>query len=203
MMQVTYRLKLGQDEFELRAEVKDEKDFFETMSFYSNLPKTAPGGSTDLKLVFRATKKGHKYYSLISETEKKEFKLGQNLDANGGGLFCKGWEDLFGAEQEEDQEQSGSTQQASAPIINPAPAKAAAPKTVAPKVTPAPAAPIAAPVQASTPSVAPATATPAASITARFAAPKPAATPTVAPAVSNPQVSAVASNVLSRFGINK
>lgn len=91
-MQVEYKLKLGQDEFTLKADVKDEKDFFEQMSFYSNLPRTAPGGATDLKLVFRSTKKGHKYYSLISEIEQMEFKLGQNLEASGGGLFPKGWE---------------------------------------------------------------------------------------------------------------
>lgn len=98
MLKVTYRLKVGQDEFELNLDVKDEKEFFEQISFYSNLPKTAPGGSTDLKVVFRKTTKGHKYYSLVSEKEKKEFKFGQNTDSNGGGLFPKGWDDLYEGE---------------------------------------------------------------------------------------------------------
>lgn len=119
MMQVEYKLKLGQDEFVLKAEVKDEKDFFEQMSFYSNLPKTAPNGATDLKLVFRTTKKGHKYYSLISEKEKKEFKLGQNLEANGGGLFPKGWDELYigNDDQEQSQNQNVSTGFQVAPSI--------------------------------------------------------------------------------------
>lgn len=186
-MKVIYRLKLGQDEFELQAEVKDEKDFFETMSFYSNLPKAAPNGATDLKLVFRTTKKGHKYYSLVSETEKKEFKLGQNLEANGGGLFCKGWDDLYQGEQEESEQQEG--QQAA--VIG-APAKTA---VAAPKAQPAKTQ--AAPIQAPTPAAMPAPQT----IT-----PTPAAAPVeAAPAapVASQKVTATANNVLARFGINK
>lgn len=117
MMQVEYRLKLGQDEFVLKADVKDEKQFFEVMAFYSNLPKTAPGGATDLVLVFRTTKKGHKYYSLISEKEKMEFKFGQALEATGGGLFPKGW---FPAYQVDADEQDQPQQQQSAPVPQPA-----------------------------------------------------------------------------------
>lgn len=187
-MQVKYRLVLGQDEFELNLDVKDEKDFFQQVSFYSNLPKTAPGGSTDLKIVFRTTKKGHKYYSLISEKEKKEFKLGQNTDANGGGLFPKGWDDLYEGEDSRQDEGQSQHQQSSAPIIvgaQSAPAPKAAPvqapviqQFVAPQV-------VAAPQQFVAPVAAP---TPAA------AAPVPAA---------NPNVTAVANNVLARFGINK
>lgn len=186
-MKVIYRLKLGQDEFELQAEVKDEKDFFETMSFYSNLPKAAPNGATDLKLVFRTTKKGHKYYSLVSETEKMEFKLGQNLEANGGGLFCKGWEPLYQGENQDDQQEG----QSAAPI-GAAPIKAQA---VVQKAQPAKAQ--AAPIQAPTPAAMPAPQT----IT-----PTPAAAPVQsAPATpaANPNVTATANNVLARFGINK
>jgi hypothetical protein len=98
-MQVQYKLKIGQDEFTLTADVKDEKSFFEEMSFYSNLPRTAPGGSTDLKLVFRSTSEGHKYYSIISEKEKMEYKFGQNKEKKGNGLYPKGWEPLYGADQ--------------------------------------------------------------------------------------------------------
>lgn len=99
-MQVEYKLKIGSDEFTLKAEVKDEKEFFEEMSFYSNLPRTAPGGATDLKLVFRTTTEGHKYYSIISEKEKLEYKFGQNKEKKGNGLYPKGWETLFGADQQ-------------------------------------------------------------------------------------------------------
>jgi hypothetical protein len=98
MLSVEYRLKLGQDEFVIKADVKNEKEFFEKMAFYSSLPKTAPGGATDLKLVVRTTKKGT-YYSLISETEKVEFQLGQHKE--GGTLYPKEWIPLYQAEQEQ------------------------------------------------------------------------------------------------------
>jgi hypothetical protein len=98
-MQVEYKLKIGSDEFTLKAEVKDEKEFLEEMSFYSNLPRTAPNGATDLKLVFRTTSEGHKYYSIISEKEKMEFKFGQNKEKKGNGLYPKGWEQLYGADE--------------------------------------------------------------------------------------------------------
>lgn len=184
MLKVTYRLKLGQDEFELNLDVKDEKDFFEQLSFYSNLPKTAPGGSTDLKLVFRTTKKGHKYYSLVSEKEKMEFKFGQNLEANGGGLFPKSWEPAYQNETEDHA-------QGPAPIIG---AQAVAPTPVAaPQVQQTVAAPIIAaptPIQMPTPVAAPAA-----------IAPTPAAVPQAPAPTVNPNVSAVASSVLARFNI--
>lgn len=209
MLNVEYRLKLGQDEFVLKAEVKDEKEFFEQMAFYSNLPRTAPGGSTDLKLVFRKTKKGHKYYSLISDKEKMEFKLGQNLDANGGGLFPKGWEPAYQDGADEDGPSQGAPiiggQQApvqQSPIIGSAPAlpnpnfpgltnpiigPSAATSAPTPVAMPSPvAAPVIAPVVLPA-SVAPAT-------------PAPAAMPAQA---ANPNVAAVANNVLARFGIQQ
>lgn len=190
MLKVIYRLKLGQDEFELQAEVKDEKEFFETMSFYSSLPKTAPNGSTDLKLVFRTTKKGHKYYSLVSESEKKEFKLGQNLEANGGGLFPKGWDDLYqGEESQQDEGQSDQTVIGNPQTIATPTVVTAAPKTTAKAAAPKPA---------------------ASQVIAQTAIPTPAATATPAPAqaapatvAKNPAVTVTANNVLARFGINK
>jgi hypothetical protein len=201
MLKVTYRLKLGQDEFELQSEVKDEKDFFEQMSFYSNLPKTAPGGAADLKLVFRTTKKGHKYYSLVSEKEKMEFKFGQNLEANGGGLFPKGWEKLYEGADQDDQPQ----QRPAAPVVIGQQQAAPQPQTqfIAP--------PIAAPAQQQAPApiqapvfVAPQVTMPAPSVAPVQAPvmPTPAAVPqqAAAPAV-NPNVQAVATNVLARFGI--
>lgn len=179
MLKVVYKLKLGQDEFELHADVKDEKEFFETLSFYSNLPRIAPGGSDDLKISFRTTKKGHKYYSLVSEKEKKEFKLGQNLDSNGGGLFPSGWDDLYSKDGDQDVPQTSTPtlgQTASAPIT--AIKVPTLGQTALGRVT--------TPV----PSIVPPKAiTPSAVLPANPAA--------------NPNVAAVASNVLARFGINK
>lgn len=173
MLQVEYRLKLGQDEFIIKAEVKDEKEFFETLSFYSNLPKTAPGGSTDLKLSFRTTTEGHKYYSLVSEKEKMEFKFGQNIDKNGGGLFPKGWAPTY---QGETTQQNQTPVGVQAVTQRPLPTQ---PQSFNPPPGPVvtqQAAPMPTPVQA------------------------PVTPQAVAP---NPQVAAVASNVLARFGINK
>lgn len=121
MLNIEYRLKLGQDEFIIKADVKNEKEFFEKMSFYSSLPKTAPNGATDLKLVVRTTKKGT-YYSLISESEKVEFQLGQHKE--GGTMYPKGWIPLYQAEQEQGapvpfgtQDHSATQQQNQAPAL--------------------------------------------------------------------------------------
>jgi hypothetical protein len=190
MLQVEYRLKLGQDEFVLKAEVKDEKEFFETMAFYSSLPRTAPGGSSDLKIGFRTTKEGHKYYSLVSEKEKMEFKLGQNKEAQGGGLFPKGWEPLYQGEKEQSAPQQ--QYQSQAPLIGQFPG------LVNPTTGPTAAAPIQAPVAA------PAFAAPIPQPMAAPIQPTPAAVPAPMPVqAANPQVTAVANNVLARFGINK
>jgi hypothetical protein len=190
-MQVQYRLKMGQDEFLLNFDVKNQKDFFNQVSFYSSLPKTAPGGSTDLKIVVRETKKGT-YYSLVSESEKLEFQLGQHKE--GDTLYAKDWVPLFQGEASEGQQTSAAPVQVAtkafvAPIQAPVQQAVAAPAFVAPMPIPqtiqapiqqAAPAPIAAPVQAATP--------------VQVTAPAPAA---------NPQVAQVANNVLARFGINK
>lgn len=135
MLQVTYRLTLGRDEFELKAEVKNEKEFFEIMSFYSNLPRTAPGGADDLKVVFRTTKDGYKYYSLVSEKEKMEYRFGQNTENNGNGLFPKGWEKLY---EKDNETQTNAT--SVAPVGAQAPRAAVAPTAVQNPVASQPAA---------------------------------------------------------------
>lgn len=188
MMQIEYRLKMGQDEFVIKVEAKNEKEFFQKMSFFSSLPKTAPGGSADLKLVVRDTKKG-KYYSLVSEKEKLEFQLGQHKE--GDTLYAKDWVPLFQGDNEDSQQaaapafgQQAQTQvaQQQAPAAQaPAPMFGAGQMPV-PQSVAAPAQQQAAPVAA-----------PAAPVTAPAAA---------APAV-NPAVAATAVNVLSRFGIQK
>lgn len=222
-MQVEYKLKLGIDEFLLKCEAKDEIEFFEKMSFYSNLPRTAPNGATDLKLVHRTTKEGHNYYSLISEKEQQEYKFGQVKQTNGGGLYPRGWEPLHNA---------GNAQVSSAPIggasyapavqtARPAAsapigapvgaligqALAQAPVTMAspaqPQYSPLVTAPVAQPVQAAVPQYAPAQ---AALVTPPVAAQAPTinvapSQPAVPPV--NPQVQAMASDVLARFGIKQ
>jgi len=97
MLQVEYKLKIGSDDFTLKAEVADEREFFEKMSFYSNLPRTGPKGETDLKIVFRTTSEGYKYYSLVSTLADQEYKFGQNKDNEKSVLFAKGWEPLYRA----------------------------------------------------------------------------------------------------------
>lgn len=199
MLNVEYRLKLGQDEFIIKGDYKNEKEFFNKMSFFSSLPKTAPGGATDLKLVVRETKKGT-YYSVISEQEKLEFQLGQHKE--GDTLYAKGWVPLY---QGNDADYDGGGQQAAAPVGAPVAApKAAAPRVAAPIVAPvaapvAPQVPVPQTVQAPTPVAAP---TPIA-VPQPVAAPVQAAPAAAAPAAANPQVTAVANNVLARFGINK
>lgn len=204
MLEATYKLKLGQDEFELKATVKDEKELFEIMSFYTNLPKAAPKGATDLKMVFRTTKKGHKYYSLISESEKMEFKLGQNLEANGGGLFCKGWDTLFNAKEEDDQGQA-QVPNASPVQVGQQPARASTlqvggsvgPSYSLPPVNNVPPAAVTAPYVAPTINVAPQA--PVVPQQPQIQA-APQAPVQAAPAV-NPQTTQQAANVLARFGL--
>lgn len=182
MLQVEYRLKLGQDEFVLKAEVKDEREFFEKMSFYASLPRQAPGGATDLKLSFRTTTQGYKYYSLVSESENMEYKFGQE-NSKDGGLFPKGWQTRY---QGDNEEQDVSQ----APAARPQ-ARQAAP-SAAPARTRAAAPTINQPAQAASPMPTP-MAMPATQEQTQAAA---------APA-ANPKVSATANNVLARFGINK
>lgn len=182
-MKITSRIKLGQDEFELSMDVADEREFFQQMSFYSSLPRTAPNGADDLKVRFRTTKDGDTYYSLVSETEKMEFKLGQQK--KDGRLFPKGWEPLYqgGAEAEGDE---GQTRATPAAVAKSMPKVTAAAPAAAPAATTAAAAP-------TMPKVTPA------AMPKPTEAPAQAATPAAAPANVNPAVASAAASVLSRF----
>lgn len=106
-MQVEYTIKLGQDEFKLIANVENEIEFFSKLSFYSSLPKTGPGGETDLKISHRTTKEGHNYYSLVSELAGQEFRFGLLTAKNGGGLYPKGWAPIYRGDGQ--AEQTGTT----------------------------------------------------------------------------------------------
>src|SRR5690606_7770804 len=143
----------------------------------------------------RETAKGT-YYSIVSEQEKLEFKLGQHKE--GDTLYAKGWEPLFQKEGEKSQGAPapafGNQQQAAAPAQQAAPSFGGFGLPHTHSQTPAPSAPAPAfgagqmpvPQTVASPAAAPAAATSA-------AAP-------AAPAQSNPQVQAVANNVLARFG---
>lgn len=182
-MQVEYRLKLGQDEFVLKAEVNDEKEFFEKMSFYSNLPKVGPNGELDVKLMFRTTKEGYKYYSILSEKAGMEYKFGQVNEKNGG-LYPKGWEPAYGGSNDN----SGAPASSPFPTAMPQPQTNIAPPTFAPPafVAPAPQVNMAPPVQQYAPPVQ-----------------QPAAPPVQTQAPNQQAVATVANDVLSRFGIKK
>jgi hypothetical protein len=106
MTQVEYKIKLGKDEFTLRLDVQNSVEFFEKLSFYSNLPKTGPNGEDDLKITHRTTTQGYNYYSLVSEKAGMEYKFGQPKE-DPKVLYGKGWEPLFRG--------NDSQQQSSAP----------------------------------------------------------------------------------------
>lgn len=183
-MLVKYTLRFGADEFELNVDVKDEKEFFEKLSFYSSLPKAAPGGSTDLKLRFRTTKENYKYYSLICESEGLEYTFGLENKANGQ-LFAKGWQAIY-RNEEGNAEQSQAPVQVQAPVQQRQVAPVARP-IVQPQAQAAPVMPvpqtIVQPVQQAAPAPQPQVQQ------QQQAAPAP--------------VSAQASSVLSRFKVNK
>jgi hypothetical protein len=182
MMQVEYKLLIGQDVFTLKTEVKDEIEFFKKMSFYSNMPKVGPNGEDDLKIVHRTTKEGYNYYSLVSEKAKMEFKFGQINDKDGG-LYPKGWEPLY----QKETSQNG----AAAPAFG----SQAAPQAQAQVAAPQFGTQMPIPQNVATPVQPVVTPTPQ-------AAPVQSAASTLATA-PNPQVAQVANNVLARFGIQK
>lgn len=177
MTQIEYRLKLGQDEFVIKADVANEIEFFEKMSFYSNLPKTGPNGETDLKVVHRTTREGHNYYSLVSEKSGMEFKFGQVKEAKGGGLYPKGWVPLYQRDQEQTNDVPNQT--TSAPLLG-------APVMPQPVQQ-------SSPVNSNFPGMVNPTTGPSASV----------AQPQARPAASapTPQVQNAAANVLARFGV--
>jgi hypothetical protein len=187
-MQVEYQLKIGKDLFTLKADVEDEKDFFEKMSFYSNLPRTGPNGEEDLKLVYRTTQEGHKYYSLVSTKADQEFKFGQNKDTSKGVLFPKGWEPLY---------KPNAVTNTPGIQGNVAPAIGIQQQT-APVQTQA--APIAAPVQAIQPQIVPQSA-PVTPTQVAQPVPTPPVQSAPVQAADPAAVKTVANDVLARFGI--
>ncbi len=93
-MQIQFKLNLGGMEFTVVETADTHAEFFEKVTFFSDLPKVGPNGENDLRFVHRQTKEGHNYYSLISDLANKEYKFGQS-QKNPGALFGKGWEEKY------------------------------------------------------------------------------------------------------------
>lgn len=100
-MKAKFTKKIGTQVFEFECDATSQKEFIQSVSFYSSLPEVGPNGEDDLVLRHRPTKKGA-YYSIVSEKAKQEFMLGQYLEPKGKDeLFCKGWQPLWNPEAEE------------------------------------------------------------------------------------------------------
>ena len=149
-MQIEFTLNLGGVEFKITEEADSHAKFFEKVSFFSMLPKVGPNGEADLKFVHRTTKEGYDYYSLVSESAKKEYTFGQP-QKEPGVLFGKGWQDLyegnngqaqsnaFGQQQQQQQQPAQNTfgqqpaqQQQQAPAQEQQAAPALTPSTTQP-----------------------------------------------------------------------
>lgn len=193
-MQFSFEITVGTTKFTITENAENHKEFIKKAAFFSSLPAKGPNGEEDLKLVYRTTKEGHEYYSIVSERAGKELQLGQSKDMKS--LYVKDWDQLF----------VGNKQQNSAPQAQ---SQAPAPVQQAPAPTPQAPQPQAAPAPQAAPRPAPAPAPQqAASAPApQQAAPAPTPQPTnQAPAQSQPQAQAPANNdainsVLAKYGI--
>lgn len=107
-MKVQFELVIGQNKFTLIEEVESNAEFFKKLHFYSTLPQVGPNGETDLVLTYRVAQKQYEYYSIVSQKAQQEFRFGQQKDGKGA-LFAKGWEPLYKAEREDEEQTSAST----------------------------------------------------------------------------------------------
>lgn len=119
-MDFKFKIKVGSTEIEITESASNHKEFIQKLQFFTSLPTKGPKGAEDLKFVARKTAKGDVYYSLISEQDKSEFKLGQHKNKEET-LYGKGWFDLFGSEADQDgyyaeeEQQQAPVQQAAKP----------------------------------------------------------------------------------------
>lgn len=108
-MKVKLIKTFGNDKIEIEAEGKNEKEIFPQLEFWSSLPAKHPSGALDLKFAARPARtqdgKNVKYYEVICESADERLMFGQATDEKGGGLFPKGWEPIYRA-----QDESGHTQ---------------------------------------------------------------------------------------------
>lgn len=110
MMTFNFKITIGGTEFTIQEQCETHAQFFEKVSFFSQLPTKGPNGEDDLCLVHRTTKEGYNYYSIVSQQAKKEFKFGQ-VNNKPGELFPKGWEDLYEGNGQAQQVGNGAVQQ--------------------------------------------------------------------------------------------
>lgn len=106
-MEFKFKIKVGQTEIEITETASSQREFFEKTCFFSGLPTKAPNGSEDLKIVYRKTKGGDEFYSIVSESEKMEYKFGIHKNSPANTLFPKGWEPLY-VKPDEDGQDSAS-----------------------------------------------------------------------------------------------
>ncbi|MCG3175440.1 MAG: hypothetical protein MOGMAGMI_00369 [Candidatus Omnitrophica bacterium] len=121
-MEFKFKVRIGSTDFEISDKAENLKEFIEKVSLFQELPTIGPNGEADLKLVFRSVK-GYDYYSIVSESAKKEFKLGQSKTTDGK-LFPKGWSELFEREESETQEVSPISKTPTPSISKTTPSKA-------------------------------------------------------------------------------
>jgi len=186
-MDIQFKKVIGKTEFTFNVQAEGLKDFFEKVSVYEDLPTQGPNGETDLRIAFRTTKQGHKYYSVVSDQAKQEFKFGQSTD--NVTMFPKGWEPLYqGDGQASSNANQGGLGQAQQQYVqnNGLGAQQAAPQQV-----PAPQTNYTTPAQAPTP--------------APTQAPQQTTTPTMnnTPAQAAPAQNNAVNDVLSKYGIGQ
>ena len=105
-MKVRFTKKVGDVNFEIEEEAKDEKALFDVVEFWSSLPSEHPSGATDLRFAHRQAKnrddKTINFYEIVCESKNERFCFGQR--AEGGGLFPKGWQPVYHGEQGEGED---------------------------------------------------------------------------------------------------
>lgn len=115
-MKIEFKKKIGLTEFTFHVESAGIKDFFEKVSEYEDIPTKGPNGEEDLRIAFRTTKQGHKYYSVVCESAKQEFKFGQSTD--NVSMFPKGWEPMYEGNNDQAQGNGGGLAQQQQNYVN-------------------------------------------------------------------------------------
>ncbi len=112
-MQFSFKITVGTTEFTIQETATNHLEFFKKASFFTTLPTVGPNQETDLELRARTTQKGV-YYSIVSPSAKKEFKLGVS-QKEAGTLFPKGWDDLYVGNNNNDNEEGNDQEEVSKP----------------------------------------------------------------------------------------
>lgn len=118
-MKFSVNATIGEKTYLIEDGAESVAEFWQKAAFWDSLPSCAPGGSTDLRIECRnpLDKKSGKrvrYYSIVSPSERKEFKMGVHMDT-AGSLFAKGWTDWAGGGRDHDEEESNDQPRDEAP----------------------------------------------------------------------------------------